>query len=229
MVARQALAGLLIALLAFPAWSNPLVVGTVAATQSAQVRGNALVAGSTVFSGDVIQVGADGSASIAGSNGVQIRIGPKSLVRLSLEKEKTLLEIGQGSASFRVEESIPFEARLADATIRGAGKGPAVGVVILRGLKTAVVAAEKGELAVSTAHDGKMISLKEGEGVEVSLAPPPQGGGGTTVTTLSGKWVAILGIITVGAITAIAIFRNSADKGMTDRQRGSTVSPFRFP
>ena len=229
MMARQALAGLLIALLAFPAWSSNLpIIGTVAASQSAQVRGNALAPGSTLFSGDVIQIGAEGSASIAGSNGLQIRLGPKSLARLFLENEKTLLEIGQGSATFRVEEGAPFEARLADATIRGTGKGPAVGVVVLRSPKTALVAAEKGELTVSTAHDGKMLSLKEGEGVEVSLAAQ-QGSGSNGPGSLSGKKIAILAVIAIGVITAVAFFQNRQGRGLSDQDKRDNVSPFRFP
>lgn len=229
MMARQALSALLIALLAFPAWSSDApVIGTVAATQSAQVRGNALAPGSTLFSGDVIQIGAEGSASIAGNNGVQIRLGPQSLARLSLENEKTLLEIGQGSASFRVEAGAPFEARLADASIRGAGRGPAVGVVLLRSPKTALVAAEKGELTVSTAHDGRMLSLKEGEGVEVSLVAQPQDSG-STPRSLSGKKIAILAVIAIGVITAVAFFQNTQGRGLSDQDKRDNVSPFRFP
>jgi ferric-dicitrate binding protein FerR (iron transport regulator) len=227
MVVRQFFASLLIVTLAVPAWSTPAVVGTTAASQSATVRGNALLPGSTVFSGDTIQVGAGGTASIAVTGGTQVRVGPGSQVRLSREKEGTRIEIGRGSASFLVPSDASFEARLADATIRSTGKGPTVGVVLVADIRKALIAAEKGELIVRTAHDARSVTLKEGEGVEVSLVPDPQGGGGTGATTLSGKWVAVLAVVSISIVAAIAIWRGTTE--LTDQEKRNAVSPFRFP
>ena len=228
MVVRQLLASVLIVILAVPTWSTPTVVGTTAASQSATVRGNALLPGSTIFSGDTIQVGAGGTVSIAVTGGAQVRVGPGSQVRLSREKEKTRLEIGRGSASFLVTSDAPFEARLADATIRSTGSGPTVGVVLVADMTKALIAAEKGELVVHTAHDARSVTLKEGEGVEVSLAPDPQGGSGTGATTLSGKWVAIMAAVSISIVAAIAIWRSTTGK-LTDEEKRNAVSPFRFP
>lgn len=227
MFARQSLAVVLIAGLAVPGWSAPTVVGTAAVSQSATVRGSALLPGSTIFSGDTIQVGAKGTVSIAMTGGTQVRVGPGSQVRLSQEKEKALLELGRGSASFRVASDVPFEARLADATIRGAGRGAAVGVILMEGVKKALIAAEKGELVVRTAHDNRSLTLKEGEGVEVSLSPDPQGGSGTGATTLSGKWVAVLATVSIGIVAAIALWRGTTE--LSDEDKRNAVSPFRFP
>jgi hypothetical protein len=231
MAVRQALVCLLIASLAFPfpAWSNPGIVGTAASSRSATVQGNALPAGSTVFSGDTIDVGHNGNLSIAVNGGVQVRVGPQSQVRLAREDNKALLEIGRGSASFRIPEPATFEARFADATIRGAGNSPAVGVILFRDAKNVLIAAEKGELVVRTAHDAKSVTLREGEGVEVALAPaPPPQAGTTTATTLPGRWVAVLGIIFGGALIAVAIYLNNRG-GLSDREKRDAVSPFRFP
>lgn len=229
MLARQALAALLIAILAFPAWSNPGIVGTAASSRSATVRGNALPPGSTVFNGDTIDVGNDGTLSIAVNGGAQVRVGPQSQVRLTRENDKAFFEIGRGSAAFRVPGSASFEARLADATIRSTGNGPAVGVILFRDAKNVLVAAEKGELVVSTAHDAKSVTLKEGEGVELALAPaPPPQAGTTTATTLPGKWVAVMSVILGGALIAVAIYLNNRG-GLSDREKRDAVSPFRFP
>jgi ferric-dicitrate binding protein FerR (iron transport regulator) len=187
-----------------------------------------LLPGSTIFSGDTIQVGAKGTVSIAVTGGAQVRVGPESQVRLSQEKGKSLLEIGRGSASFRVSSDIPFEARLADATILGAGNGPAVGVVLMEGVSKALIAAEKGELTVRTAHDARTMTLKEGEGVEVSLVPDPQGGAGTGASTLSGKYVAIMAVVAISIVAAIAIWRGTTG-GLSDDEKRNAVSPFRFP
>jgi ferric-dicitrate binding protein FerR (iron transport regulator) len=227
MFVRQFLASVLILVLAVPAWSVPTVVGTTAASQSATVRGSALLPGSTIFSGDTIQVGTKGMASIALTGGVQVRVGPESQVRFAREKETAQLEIGRGSASFRVAPGVPFEARLADATIRGAGSGPAVGVILVQSEEKAVIAAEKGELVVSTAHDSRSMTLREGEGVEVTLAPEPQGTSGTSAKTLSGKRVAILALVSIGIVAAIAIWRGTTE--ISDEEKRNEVSPFRFP
>ena len=228
MVARQLLASILIAILAIPASPTSSIVGTTAASQSATVRGSALIPGSTIFSGDTIQVGTNGTVSIAVTGGAQVRVGPGSQVRLSREKEKTRLEIGRGSASFRVTPDVPFEARLADATIRGTGEGPAVGVVLVADMTKALIAAEKGELVVRTAHDARSVTLKEGEGVEVSLAPDPQGGDRADAPMLSGRRIAILAVVSIGIVAAIAIWRGTTG-GLSDTEIRNVVSPFRFP
>lgn len=227
MFGRQFLASVLIAVLAIPVWCSPTVVGTTAASQSATVRGSALLPGSTIFSGDTIQVGTKGTASIALTGGAQVRVGPESQVRLSREGEKALLEIGRGSASFRVTSDMPFEARLADATIRGTGSGPAVGVILMQDAQKVLIAAEKGELVVSTAHDSRSMTLKEGEGVEVTLAPEPEGTSRTSATTLSGKKVAIMAAVAIGIVAAIAIWRGTTE--LSDEEKRNAVSPFRFP
>jgi hypothetical protein len=229
MLARQALAATLIATLACPAWAYPGIVGTAVFSQSATVRGNTLPAGSTVFSGDTIEVGSSGNLAVAVSGGTQVRVGPQSQVRFTRASDRALFEIGRGSAAFRLGENDGFEARLADASIRGTGKGPAVGVIVFRDSRTAVIASEKGELNVRTGHDAKSVTLREGEGVEVSLAPEPAPQAGTTsATTLSGKKIAIMGIILGGAMIAVAVYLIGGDK-LSDQEKRNAVSPFRFP
>jgi len=228
MFARHFLASVLILALAVPGWSTASIVGTAAASQSATVRGSALLPGSTIFSGDTIQVGTNGTVSIAVTGGAQVRVGPRSQVRLSKDKEKTRLEIGSGSASFRVAPDVSFEAQLADATIRSTGEGPAVGVVLVADLNRALIAAEKGTLLVRTAHDARSVTLKEGEGVEVSLAPDPQGTNRVDAPMLSGRRIAILAVVTIGIVAAIAIWRGTTGQ-LTDEQKRNAVSPFRFP
>ena len=78
MFARQVLALLLVLLLAFPAWGDPNIVGSVASSQSATVRGTNLTPGSTIFSGDTIEVGAHGSAWITLPGGAQVQVAENS-------------------------------------------------------------------------------------------------------------------------------------------------------
>ncbi len=171
MFARQALALLLVLLLAFPAWGDPNVVGSVASSEAATVRGTNLTPGSTIFSGDTIEVGAWGSAWITLTGGAQVQVAENSQVRLMKTTASIQLTVDRGGASFRTLEKSPVEARLGDATIRSADGLPAVGLINVRNAQSAVIAAEKGTLVVTTAHDFKTVTLREGEGAEVILAP----------------------------------------------------------
>ncbi len=171
MPTKRVLAVILLLLLAFPAWGGPSVVGSVASSQSATVRGNRLAPGSTIHSGDTIEVGAQGSAWIALLGGAQVQLGEKSQARLTKTTEKMQLTIDRGLASFRTVEKSEFEALLADATIRSANGRPALGIISVRSPQLAVIAAKRGALLISTAHDLKSLTLEEGQGVDVTLIP----------------------------------------------------------
>ncbi len=171
MLTKQALAVILLLLLAVPAWANPIVVGSVSRSQAATVRGTDLTPGHTIFSDDIIVVGTHGSAWIALTGGAQVQLGENSQVRLSKTTDNVQLTIDRGLASFRTAEKSGLEASLADATIRSANGMPAVGIVSVRSPQSAIIAAQKGALLISTAHDGKSLTLREGEGVEVMLVP----------------------------------------------------------
>lgn len=230
---RQGLAVLLALFLACPVWahpSDPRVVGTAGTSQFATVRGSALLAGGTIFSGDRIDVKKNGVLAVAVAGGAQVRVGPESSVQFTRAGEKTVLEIGRGSAAFRIPDQAPFEAAMSGAILRAAGTEPLVSVVVVRNEKSAMIAVEKGTLAVASAT--KNFTLKEGEGAEVTLEPspePPQWGDGRKAKTLSGRRIALFAIIAGGTITAIAIYLNTQDRGLSDTQKRNAVSPFRFP
>ena len=169
MFARQAVALVLIAALAFPAWSNPSIVGNVARSQSATVRGTALTPGSTIFSGDAIEVGPRGSAWITLPGGAQVLIAQNSLVYLAKTADTTQLVVNRGVVSFRTTEKSRVEALLADATIRPVNDMPAVGSVAVRNPQSALIAAEKGMLVITTEHNASSVTLREGEGAEVAM------------------------------------------------------------
>ncbi len=190
MLTKRVLAVILLLLLAFPAWGGPSVVGSVASSQSATVRGTRLAPGSTILSGDAIEVGAQGSAWIALLGGAEVQLGEKSQARLTKTTEKIQLTIDRGLASFRTVEKSEFEALLADATIRSANGRPALGIISVRSPQLAVIAAKRGALLISTAHDLKSLTLEEGQGVDVTLIPG--------ATTTSSQSTAILG----GAVAA---------------------------
>lgn len=171
MLTKQALALILFLILAVPAWANPIVVGSVSRSQAATVRGAELTPGHTIFSDDTIVVGMHGSAWIALTGGAQVQLGENSQVSLTKTTDRVQLTIDRGLASFRTAENSEFAALLGEATIRSANGMPAVGIISVRNPQSAIIAAKKGALLVSTAHDSKSVTLEEGQAVEIALAP----------------------------------------------------------
>jgi len=96
MFSRKFLAGLLVLLLAFPAWANPTVVGSVVRSQAASVQGVRLATGLTLYSGDTIHVDAGGAARIALPDGALIQLTENSLVQLARNDATTQLIVDRG-------------------------------------------------------------------------------------------------------------------------------------
>jgi hypothetical protein len=244
MMARRVLAALLVALLAVPVGASPskaspaaaIPIGTCSYSDSANIGGAGALAGTTVFSGDLVEVGPRGSAWILMNSGMQVRVSAASRLRLTQLTSGTKpieMEIFSGAARFRTSEASQVVARLADATARAKGAKPAVGIISVLSSKRAIIAAELGELLVSTAHDGRSLTLREGETVELMLADPPAPGmpqgGSSGIGTLTGKQVAIIGIVTATILTIIALWLGRDNKGLTDQEKQNLVSPFKFP
>ena len=228
MYSRKLLACLLVLLLAFPAWANPTVVGSVVRSQAASVQGVRLATGSTLYSGDTIHVDAGGAARIALPDGALIQLTENSLVQLARNDATTQLIVDRGSLAFRSTEKSPVEALLGDATIRSADDNLAVGIIQMRGPDAAVIMAVQGRLSVRLAHDGSSTTIREGEGLEVGLVadtaeaqsdPAPAG-------RSRRRRVILLAIILTGAMTAIALLLANQEP---DLNNCNAVSPFRCP
>jgi len=228
MYSRKLLACLLVLLLAFPAWANPTVVGSVVRSQAASVQGVRLATGSTLYSGDTIHVDAGGAARIALPDGALIQLTENSLVQLARNDATTQLIVDRGSLAFRSTEKSPVEALLGDATIRSADDNLAVGIIQMRGPDAAVIMAEKGRLSIQLAHDGSLTTLREGEGMEVRLvADTAEAQSGPAPAGRSRRRrVILLAIILTGAMTAIALLLANQEP---DLNNCNAVSPFRCP
>ncbi len=240
MCARQLLAWLLALTLASPAGAASTVVGNVASSESATVRGTALTPGSTVFSGDTIEVGPKGIARVALTDGAQVQMAGNSQVRLTKSSETIQLTIDRGLTAFLTTEKSALEALLGDATVRPAKGTAAIGVINVRSPETAVIAAQKGTLLISTAHDSKTVTLREGQGAEVTLAPdnPQQtpeekkkkkGGAAVPGGSWSAGKVVIIAAILGGVATGIGFLLGQNEVELTQQQKCLAVSPFRCP
>lgn len=239
MFARQALAALLCILLAVPALAlptgtgaRPAALGSLTYGEGILISNSSALPGSTIFSGDTIEVGARGNAFIALMGGMQIRLAEQTRVRLAKVDSGVEIEMIKGRAFFRTSGQHPVIARLADATLRAKGETSAVGVVAVLSDTKAIFGAEKGEFLLSTAHDGRSVGLKAGEAVEVTLVPDPQAvppGGTSNASSLSGKRAALVALITGAIATSVAVLLTQQGSGLTDTQKKNLVSPFRFP
>jgi len=245
MMARRALAGILIALLAVPAAASPTTgspkaafpIGTISQSNATNISGAGALPGTTVFSGDTIDVGPRGSAWILMSGGRHVRVSSSSRIRMvghAGGQNRVEMEIFSGAARFASSETALVIARLADATVRAQGTQPAVGLISVLSLRKAVISSEKGELLVSTAHDRKSVTLREGEAVEVTLmdAPAPgkpQSGGSTGAKSLTGTQVAVIGSVVAAILALLAIKLADDNRNLTLLEKQDAVSPFKFP
>jgi hypothetical protein len=233
-VCKQALTLLLTSVLAHPAWGNPNVVGNISTSKATAVRGTSVTPGSTIFSGDTIEVGPQGSAWIILTGGAQVQVDENSQVRLTKLTDRIQLTIDRGTASFRTVEQSPVEALLGDATIRSANSWPAVGIVSVRNAQSAMIAAQKGALLITTAHDSGSVTLREGETGEVTLIPETdeerkKKGGVIPAGSLTAGMTAKVTVILVALTTTIGFIRGHYDPSHTVTQNCNAVSPFRCP
>ena len=228
MYSRKLLAGLLVLLLARPAWANPTVVGNVVRSQAASVQGVRLTAGSTLYSGDTIYVDAGGAARIALPDGALIQMAESSQVHLARNETTTQMIVDSGSVAFRSTMKSPVEALLGDATIRSADDNLAIGIIQMRGPDAAVIVAEKGRLSIRLAHDGSLTTLREGEGMEVRLvADTAEAQGGTAPAGSSrARRVILFALILAGATTAIGLLLANQQN---EPPNCNAVSPFACP
>jgi hypothetical protein len=236
MIARQLLSSVLVCLLAAPAWcaTNP-VVGTAGPSQAASVRGAGMLPGTTLFSGDTVDVGSRGDAALSFGRGSMVRLSEETTLRLEKGDNRVAFELLRGRVAFRSSEQLPVEAHLADANIRSANGLAAVGVMAFRSPKVVVVLAERGSLLISTAHDAKSVSLREGESVEMRLDDPQNDkkddnrAAGAAAPGLShGQWK-VIAIITTGVALAVGLAIATGEFGLTDDEKKNLVSPFQFP
>ncbi len=219
MQVRKTLATLMVTLIAVPGWAGPSAVGTVESSTAATLRGNSLVAGTSVFEGDTVEVGQNGNARIAFPNGSQLLLSSSSRVQIlqGTETQPVQFEVLQGLAKFRSTEKTPVTALLADATIRPKTRA-GVGFVNVLSPTAALVGAEKGDIIVATEHDNGTMTIPEGNAVTIRIAPDQQ-----TSAIKKGKGRAILaGALIVGAAagTAAAITLNESS-------HKQPVSPFK--
>ena len=232
---RQAIAATFILLLAFPLWGRPKPIGHVASCHAATVRGASLTPGSTVFSGDSIEVADQGEASVALAGGSQVHLGENSRVCFTKTAEAVRVTVERGGMSFRTGDKAFVEALLGDLTIHPVNGAVTVATIQVRNPQSALIAAEQGTLLLRTSRGSRSLTLRPGEGVEVTLIPgnaaestrngcsadPPPPGSWTAGT------VAVVGVTLAGVTTAVGLLLRRKGRRLSDQDACNAVSPFR--
>jgi len=217
------------ALLLSPAMADDSIVGVTTEGQGFTLQGLKALPGTSVFSGDIVKVGKAGWARFTLNDRTLLSLSEEGMARFLKGKEGLQLEVGKGKIAFHIPAKSNFTALLADATIRRSGTAPVAGLVVFRSTNLAVVAAEKGSLTITSAHDGKSLTLKEGEGVEVALAPAPSSAAAPPppVAALTGVQIAIIGVVVAAVSIAAGAALSSAEPNLSQQQVQATVSPIR--
>ena len=236
---QQLVAAVLISTMALPAWSQPQVAGTVIATQSASLRDAPLLPGSTVFSGESVSVNTMGSAQIALPGGGQIQILSDSTVRLARNQADPAnidFTLQRGAISFASGPKGGIQTVLGDATIRPADPS-AVGLLHLESSDSAVLAAVKGSLTISTQHDAQSVDVPEGSAVRITLVDAPQndqdnqsnqGAGAKPAgrAAPSVRKIALIAFLIGAAFLGALLWVATHQPSQTSQQSASEVSPF---
>ncbi len=229
MIGRQLLASVLIGLLAAPAWCAAApAIGTAGPSQAATVRGNVLAPETALFSGDLVDVGARGAATLNLERGSVMRLSEKTTLRLEKGDKHVAFELLRGRVSFRSTQEYPVEAHLGGLRIRSASGG-AAGVVAFRSSKVVAISAEQGTLLISTTLAARNISLREGERMEMRVDSLPVGGDAARVPALRTRspWLAIAGLAgALGVVIGVAVAKG--ESRLSDQQKQSLV-PVPFP
>ena len=228
---QQLTAAVLIALMASPAWSQPQVAGTVMACQFATLRDAPLLPGSTIFSGESVAVSQTGAAQIALPGGGRIEVLGDSAVRLTRNESGLDFAVERGAVSFTGGPQGDIQTVLGDATVRP-GDPFAVGLLHLESADSAVLAAVKGRLTISTQHDGKSVDVPEGSAVRIALADapaPPQGQGGAQPAGRAAPAIpkiAMIAFLIGAAFLAAFLWIAAHEPTETTQQLASEVSPY---
>jgi hypothetical protein len=216
------------ALVAVPLWGNPVVVATVTNSQSASVRGISLAEGTNIYDGDIVQTGEKGDAWLALPGGAGILLGQDTQVQVSRDLSTPNapnvpidFDVSQGTVKFRSTAQTIVQGLLYDATIRPANSPAASGYVYFTSPNSAVIGSEKGDLLVTTEHDGATRLIPSGSAIAVNLMPSDQNSDQNRSARRRKGLIVIFAAATIGAITVVAIVLNHHER--------HHVSPVSFP
>jgi|HubBroStandDraft_1064217.scaffolds.fasta_scaffold87823_1 hypothetical protein len=228
MVLRKVLAFIVVSLMAVPGWAGSApTIGTVQGSNDAIMHGTSLVLGTTVYSGDEIQVGLHGNAWIALPKGGQVILSQSTMATLQRgsASDPILLVVDRGFAKFRRSVGSPVEGVLADATIRPFDDNGVTYINVIDS-SNALIGAEKGSVVVTTPTGATTIP----EGMALSVRMTDAQAQSSTMSANSGSSSnngkakkILIGALIVAGVTAAALAINAGEPS----QNPNVISPYR--
>jgi ferric-dicitrate binding protein FerR (iron transport regulator) len=199
------------------------------------VRGSGLAQGTNIFNGDIVDVGQNGESVLMLGHNSTVRVPGESAVRFFRCGDDSTVQLLRGQLILRTTPEQPVQVQIGDAMVRPFTGPDVIGVVSLPTTDTAKIAAQKGSLTVTTAHDNRSLLVHEGEATEARLSPaqtaapnPPICGVAAAVPSqaATAAWV-MLGLGAAGLGAGLAL--SSQQPKLTCTQKGALVSPYQFP
>jgi len=201
---------------AVPAFAGSSIVGSVAGSMNATISGQPALSGSTVFSGDSLNV-RDGAAVVTFGKGSRAVFGRNSEASFSREGESVTARLASGSVSMFQpgEERTGMRLKFDNVTIGPAGGYKTLGEVAMLG-DTVVIRTKEGMMSVNFA-DGKTAQVPAGEVMRLVPTPraPQEAAGSQHYGAGQANWVeyAALGAAGAAAVLAGVSISKSDDAG----------------
>lgn len=153
-----------------------------------------------------------------------------SAVQLDRTSTGVQFAVLRGGVSFTGGARNAVRTTLGDATIRAAD-ALSLGVLHMENPDSAVVAAIKGKLTITTEHDASSVDIPEGSAVRITLVDDPAqiGQGGAQPAGRAApavKKIALIAFIFAAAFLGIFLWIAAHEPTETPQQLASEVSPF---
>jgi hypothetical protein len=171
---RASLATLMtIGLTVSPVWAGPKTassLGSIVTAENALVGGSSAEVGTTVFSGDRLSTGREGSVQIR-AGAARLLLQSASSATLNDSEGAPSAKLFGGTATFSTGNSRAFTLFASRAAIRAQSDGPTIGQVTYLNEKELLVVSKRGPLTITV--DGETEVITDGSAYRVLLDPPP--------------------------------------------------------
>ena len=151
------------------------IIGSVAGSKNATIDGQALVANTTVFSGDSLRV-KDGAAVVAVGRGSRLVFGEETVASFLREASEVTVLLGQGKVSlYQGQAGVNLRVKVGTVTVAPTGEFKTLGeIAMVNG--AVVVTAKEGKLRVEGNGPAQEVVKGKTLTVAAKTARSPQGG-----------------------------------------------------
>jgi hypothetical protein len=156
-----------------PVWASPKTassLGTIVTAEHALVGDSSAEVGTTVFSGDRLSTGLEGSVQVR-AGAARLLLQSASSATLNDSEGAPSAKLSGGTATFSTGNSKAFTLFASKAAIRAQSDGPTIGQVTYVNEKELLVVSKRGPLTITV--DGETEVINEGAAYRVLLDPPP--------------------------------------------------------